>query len=111
MKKLALTLSMALVSLVAANGYAQTQGGDDADEAKAAPTKAVTKEEKAAAKQARKAEARALAKTHPANAEAAPPAPEITKVSKPDRKAAAIKRRAEAAEAQKSGDIKHDDNR
>ena len=101
MKKLAITLSMALASLLAVNAYAQNTGGDSADQAKAAPTKAATKDEKAAAKQARKAEGRAIAKSHTLDNDGVPPEPKATKVSKSEKQAAAVKRKAAGVQAQK----------
>lgn len=101
MNKLAISLSIALVSLFAANGYAQNKGGDDADQAKAAATQAATKGEKASAKQARKSEGSAATKSQAHAVEGGTPAPETVKLSKSEKKAAAAKRKAEATEARK----------
>ncbi|HEY8050481.1 MAG TPA: hypothetical protein VIE63_15010 [Ramlibacter sp.] len=103
MKKLALTLSVALASLLAANGYAQTKGEADADQSKAMPAKAATKEEKAAAKSARKAEGKAAVKENMKTTGADTPAG-TTKVSKEERKAAAAQRKASATQARKAGE-------
>jgi hypothetical protein len=55
MKKSILTLSVALASLLAANAIAQSKGETDPEQSRAAPSKRVSKEGKAAARQERMA--------------------------------------------------------
>ena len=104
MKKLAITLGVALATMLAANGFAQTTRGEaDPAGAKAMPAKAATAEEKADAKKARKAEgASAMKAAQVGNTEDRPAAK--VKVSASEKKAAAIKRKAAAADARKAGE-------
>lgn len=101
MKKLALTMSLALASLLGANAFAQvTPPGDDMPNSKGTRAK-VSKAEKAANNQARKEEGKAAAK-------AATPGDDMpnskgtrTKLSKSDKKLLNAKRKAEGVEATK----------
>lgn len=103
MKKIALTLSVALASLLATASFAQPKGEADAEGAKALPAKAATKEEKATAKQARKTEGAKVAKSHATSGDQGPNALQTQKISKTDKKSAAIKRKAAGTEARKAG--------
>lgn len=103
MKKIALSLSIVLASLLASSAFAQSKGEADPAQSKAMPTKPATAEEKAAAKKARKAEGTAVAKS----AKAGDDKPETTataKVSKEEKAAAKAKRKAAAKEAVKKGE-------
>jgi hypothetical protein len=102
MRKLAI-VGACLAALLASGTYAQTVKGEaDPSGAKALPSAPATKEEKAAAKQKRKAEGAAVAKTHAANGDA-PEVATTKKVSAEQKKAAAIKRKADGTEARKQG--------
>ena len=96
MKKTLLTLSLLLASMLAVNAYAQKAApGED----RAAPAASATKEEKVAAKGARKTEGAKAAK---AGAESDKPETTATKkVSKAEKDAAKAKRKTAGAEAPK----------
>jgi hypothetical protein len=98
MNKTLVTLSIALASLFATSAFAQK---DAPGETKAAPAAAATKSEKAAAKQARKAEGAVAAKTE-ATGDAQPTSMGKTKVvSKEEKALAKAKRKTEGAAAAK----------
>ena len=103
MKKIALTLSVALASLLATTAFAQSKGEADPAQSKAIPAKAATADEKAEAKIKRKAEGSAAAKS---GAESEKPASAGTAkvASKEEKKQAAIKRKAAAKDAVKKGE-------
>lgn len=98
MKKAVLTLSIALASLFAANAYAQK---DVPGEARAAPSAKATQAEKDAAKQARKAEGSATAKTASMADDQPSSAGKAKVASKTDKEQAKAKRKTEGAEAAK----------
>jgi hypothetical protein len=105
MKKILLPVSLVLAQMLAVNAFAQVKGEVDAAQSKAVPSAKATKEEKAAAKAARKAEGKAVAKTaSPADANPGSMGT-AKKTTKAERKAAAAKRKAEAAAALKKGEI------
>lgn len=97
MKKVLLSLSVLLASMLAANAYAQK---DVPGEARATPSAPATKEEKAAAKETRKEEGKKAVKedTHSDK----PATTASKKVSKEDKAAAKAKRKAAGAEATKA---------
>lgn len=106
MKKIVLSVSLALASLLAVNAYAQSKGEVDEAQSRAIPSAKATPAEKAAAKAARKAEGKAAVKES-----AAPTGTEkesagvAKKATKAERKAAAAERKAAAKEALKKGEI------
>ena len=107
MKKLLLTVSVALASLLAANAFAQGEATPGAGADKAAPSQKATKAERAAAIKQQKAAGRAVSKSHTDIAADQPASSgEARKVSKSERKLAGAKRRAAGAEARKSGETK-----
>jgi len=97
MKKTLLTISLLLASMLAVNAYAQTAApGQD----RAVPAASATKEEKAAAKDARKAEGSKAAKS---GAESDKPSTTASKkTTKAEKDAAKAKRKTEGAEAAKA---------
>jgi hypothetical protein len=105
MKKVVLTLSVAIASLLAGGAFAQTKGEVDPEQAKAAPSQKATKAEKAKAKEARVLKGKEIAKKHEGVADDSPAntgTAKATTVS--ERKAAAMKRKAAAADAVKKGE-------
>jgi hypothetical protein len=107
MKKIVLSVSLALAQLLAVSAIAQVKGEVDPAQSKAIPSAPATPAEKAAAKAARKAEGKTVA---PISAGAAQEASNKSagtakKATKAERKAAAAKRKAEAKEALKKGEI------
>lgn len=99
MKKVVLTLGLALASLLAANAYAQA---DVPGEARAAKSEPATKAEKAEAKAARKSEGKKVAKATKSHADASPDNMGTAKAhSKAERKAAAAERKAAGKAAAK----------
>jgi hypothetical protein len=99
MKKIALTLSLALASLLGANAFAQTSPpGDDAPNSAGTRGK-VSKAEKAANNEARKAEGKAVAKATTPGDDMPNSAGTRKKLTKAEKKALNAKRRAEGAEA------------
>lgn len=99
MKKAVLTLSIVLASLLGASAFAQSKGEADPEQSKAMPSKPATKAEKAAAKTARKAEGKSVAKEGLGNSER--PSTTATRAAKSERQAAKSKRKAEGAKATK----------
>ena len=100
MKKAVLTLSIVLASLLGASAFAQSKGEADPEQSKAMPTKPATKAEKAAAKTARKAEGKKIAKETKAGDDQ-PGSTATHSTSKSDRKVAKSKRKTEGAKATK----------
>lgn len=104
MNKLVLSLSLVLAQMLAVSAFAQTKGEADPAQSKAIPSAPATKAEKATAKQTRKAEGAAIAKTSKTDAD--PSSLGTAKVAtKAERKAAAKQRKAALAPAVKKGDI------
>ena len=97
MKKSLLSLALALASMLAVNAYAQKAApGED----RAVPAASATKEEKAAAKDARKTEGAKAAKS---GAESDKPSTTASKkTTKAEKDAAKAKRKTEGAEAAKA---------
>jgi hypothetical protein len=111
MKKSILTLSVALASLLAANALAQSKGEIDPAQARAVPTKPVTKEEKAAARQERIANGKEAAKAASPADDLPPARPEKVKAStKEERATAAAARKQETLEAVKKGQTTKGEN-
>lgn len=99
MKKILLTLSVALATAFAANAFAQA---DKPGESKAAPSETATKAEKAEAKAARKTTGKAVAKGTKSHGDADTSTMGTAKShTKAQRKAAAAKRKAEGKDATK----------
>lgn len=104
MKKVVLTLSVAIASLLAGGAFAQTKGEADSEQSKAAASQKATKAEKAKAKEARVIKGKEIAKKHEGVTDA-PASAGVAKASTvEERKAAAIKRKATAADAVKKGE-------
>jgi hypothetical protein len=107
MKKVAITLSFVLASLLGASAFAQKAGPGEDRAATVAPT---TQSEKATAKQARKAEGKAVAKSGAAAGEDKPAsAASGEKVAKAEKKAAKAKRKSAGAAVVKSKEKKAPD--
>jgi hypothetical protein len=106
MKKIVLSVSLALASLLAVNAYAQSKGEADEAQSKAIPSAKATPGEKAAAKTTRKVEGKAAVKAAAAPQDADNKSIGVAKkATKAERKAAAAKRKAESKEALKKGEI------
>lgn len=103
MKKVVLTLSVAIASLLAGGAIAQTKGEADAEQSKAAPSQKATKAEKLKAKEARVIKGREVSKQHEGVTETPASAGMAKTATAEERKAAAIKRRATAADAVRKG--------
>lgn len=105
MKKIVLTLGIALAQMLAVSAFAQSKGEADPAQSKAAPSAPATPAEKAQAKQLRKAEGAKAAKAD-APGGVGPESTGVAKVTtKADKKAAKAKRKAAAAAAVKKGEI------
>ena len=106
MKRIAVTLSILLAACLAQPAFAQTKGQQAGpEESKAAPSEKATPEQKAAARKARIAQGKAVAKKHEGVTDV-PTSGGVAKASTAEeKKAAAAKRRAEAADAVKKGQI------
>lgn len=105
MKKYILTVSVALASLLAANVFAQSKGEVEPEQSRAAPTKRLSKEEKAAARKERIATGKEAAKAASPADDLPPTGPAKAKaVSKEERKSAAAERKQKAIEAVKKGE-------
>jgi len=105
MKKSILTLSVALASLLAANVFAQSKGETDPEQSRAAPSKRVSKEDKAAARQERIANGKDAAKAASPADDLPPVRPaKVKAVSKEERASAAAARRQETIQAVKKGE-------
>ncbi len=100
MRKLVVTLSVVLASLLGASAFAQGPGED-----RAAPGQVATPAQKAAAKQARKAEGKAVAKEGVVS-DKPQTAATGQKVSASEKKLAKAKRKVEGKEAVKTKDPK-----
>jgi len=99
MKKLALTISLALASLLGASAFAQvTPPGDDMPKSKGTRMKQ-SKSEKAANNQARKEEGKAVAKSTTPGDDMPNSAGTRKKLTKAEKKELNMKRKAEGAEA------------
>lgn len=99
MKTLALTLGLALASLYGANVYAQAAGpGQD----RASPSAPTTATQRAAAKETRKVEGKAVAKTHAGVADDQPATASKGKVSEAEKQAGKAQRKAAGAAAVKA---------
>jgi Flp pilus assembly protein CpaB len=104
MKSSILTLSMALAALLANSAMAQSRGEADPDQYKATPAKPATQAEKVAARKARLAAGKDVSRTATSADDAPNNAGMARTVSKSDRQAAQIKRKAETSEALKRGE-------
>jgi hypothetical protein len=105
MKKSILTLSVGLASLLAANAFAQSRGETDPEQSRAAPSKRVSKEDKAAARQERIANGKDAAKAASPADDLPPAGPAKAKAAtKEERKSAAAARKQETIEAVKKGE-------
>ena len=104
MKKVALTLSIAIASLLAGGAIAQTKGEADVEQSKAAPSQKATKAEKLKAKEARVIKGKEVAKKHEGVTETPSSAGMAKASTVEERKAAAIKRKSTAADAVKKGE-------
>ena len=96
MKKVLVTLGFALASLLATGAFAQSKGDVDVEQSKAGASQKATKEEKAAAKAARREVGKSVAKM-PTKNEGEPGSDAKTHIPKAERQEAAAKRRASAA--------------
>ena len=100
-----LTLSVALASLLGANAFAQSKGETDPEQSRAAPTKRVSKEEKAAARKERIATGKEAAKAASPADDLPTPGPAKAKAAtKEERKSAAATRKQETLKAVKKGE-------
>jgi len=107
MKKIILTLGIAVTQVLAVSALAQTRGGEaDSTGAMAAPSAPATPAEKSAAKAERKVEGKAAAKDMTPQEGSDKSAGTARKTTKAERAAARAKRKAETAEAIKRGEIK-----
>lgn len=104
MKKVVLTLSVAIASLLAGGAFAQTKGEADPEQSKAAPSQKATKAEKLKAKQERTTKGKEVAKKYEGVTDSPSSAGVAKTSSVEERKAAAIKRKAAAADAVKKGE-------
>jgi hypothetical protein len=106
MKKIALALSILLAAFLSSQpAFAQKGQQAGPEESKAGISEKATPEQKAAARKARQAEGKAVAKKHEGVTEV-PTSGGVAKASTAEeKKAAAAKRRAEAADAVKKGQI------
>ena len=107
MNKLVLSLSLVVAQMLAVSAFAQSKGEADPEQAKAIPSAPATKAEKAAAKSTRKAEGSKVAKAALKVGEDEDNKSKGTAkvATKAERKAAAIKRKADVAPAVKKGEI------
>lgn len=106
MKKLIVPLTLALAQVFAVNAFAQSKGEADPAQSKAQTLPKASPEEKAAAKSARKAEGRAIAKSKKTEADDMPSSAGVAKqTTKEERRAAKAKRKATTAEALRKGEI------
>src|SRR3954467_11953051 len=107
MKKIALTLSLALASMLGSTSFAQTAGPS---QDQASPSAPATAGEKAAAKKTRKAQGAAASTTAMSGDDQPASAGGGMKMSKDDKKAAKMKRKAAGAEATKDAKDKSGPN-
>lgn len=104
MNKVVLSISLVLAQLLAVSAIAQTRGEADPAQSKAIPSAKATPEEKAAAKAARKAEGKTVAKEAIVSDRPSTTA-KAKAATKEERLAARQKRKAAAAAALKKGEI------
>ncbi len=104
MKRIIVPVALAVAQLFAMSAFAQTKGEADPAGAKAVPAKSATAEEKAAAKETRKAEGMKKAKAGVARDDK-DVAGKAKVATKAERKEAAKARKASATSALKKGEI------
>ncbi|HSV34571.1 MAG TPA: hypothetical protein VLI46_03390 [Ramlibacter sp.] len=110
MKQFFFPISLVLVQAFAVNAFAESNRETDAAQSKAAPAAKATPEDKAAARAARRAEGRAVARSNAPEVEGVPdpgPLGAARKASKDERKVMGAQRRAATTEAARRGEITH----
>jgi hypothetical protein len=106
MKRIAMAVSILLAAFMAQPVFAQTKGEEvPPEQSKFAPSQKATPEQKAAARKARIAEGKAVAKKHEGVSESPVSGGVAKAATAEEKKVAAAKRRAAAAEAVKKGQI------